>query len=89
MGHRRKISTTVSSGTFAYLQSLITSGRAHNLAEALDISMGGLRQAENRARLERDTAKYFQSLAPEGAEEEGLLETTLDQGADEIDFDAC
>ena len=51
--------------------------------------MGGLCQAENRARLERDTAKYFQSLAPEGAEEEGLLETALDQGADEIDFDAC
>ena len=59
------------------------------MAEALDISVDGLRQAENCARLGRDTAKYFQSLAPEGAEDEGLLETALDQGADEIDFDAC
>jgi hypothetical protein len=86
---RRKISTTVSASTFAYLQSLIESGKAQNLAEALDLSVRGLRRAERRAALERATAAYFQSLSAEGAQEEGVLEDRLDSAVDEMDFDAC
>lgn len=88
LGHRRKISTTVSPGTFAYLQSLIESGKARNLAEALDVSMSGLRRAVNRARLERDTARYFASVTAASADEEATLEAALDRISDEIDFDA-
>jgi len=88
VGGRRKISTTVSASTFAYLQSLIDSGKASNLAEALDVSMGGLRKAENRARLARATAAYFESIPQEVAEEERRLEVALDSNADEMDSDA-
>lgn len=88
MSDRRKISTTVSASTYAYLQALIESGKASNLAEALDVSMGGLRRAENRARLARDTAAYFETHRAEVAEEERRLETALDSSADEMNFDA-
>jgi hypothetical protein len=88
MSDRRKISTTVSASTYAYLQSLIERGKASNLAEALDLSMGGLRRAENRARLARDTVAYFETLPAEVAEEERRLETALDSSADEMNFNA-
>ena len=88
MRDRKKISTTIDAGTYAYLQQLIASGRARNLAEALDISMAGLRKQEMRARLERDTAAYFERLSPDAATEEAILEASADLGADEIDFDS-
>ncbi|MFB3921173.1 MAG: hypothetical protein ACE145_05590 [Terriglobia bacterium] len=88
MAERRKISTTVSARTYAYLQSLIERGRARNLAEALDASMGGLLRAENRARLARDTAAYFESMPREVAEEERRMETALAASSGEVDFDA-
>jgi hypothetical protein len=88
MSDRRKISTTVSASTFAYLQSLIERGKARNLAEALDVSMGGLRKAQNRARLARATAAYFESMPREVAGEESRLETASDSNADELDADA-
>lgn len=87
MGNRRKISTTVASGTYAYLHALIARGRARNLAEALDISIGGLRTLEMRARLEQDTAAYFESLPTDVAADDLNLEAALDRSADEVDFD--
>jgi hypothetical protein len=46
-----------------------------------------MRRAENRARLERDTAAYFEGLSPEALREEQLLGDALSRMAGEIDFD--
>ena len=88
MGYRRKISTTVSDATYAYLRSLIQRGKARSMADALDLSMRGLRRAEARARLAKDTAEYFHALPPQAAEEEHQLESALDLSADEMNYDA-
>jgi hypothetical protein len=88
MPGRRKISTTVSEDTYSYLEQLIHSGKAANLAEALDLSMDGLREHEMQARLEQDTAAYFESLPQDAAAEESRLESALEKTLDEIDLDA-
>ncbi len=88
MPRRHKISTTVASETYAYLQSLVRSARAANLAQALDLALGRLRRADNRARLERDTAAYFEKLSDDAAREEARLEASLDQSAGEFDFES-
>jgi hypothetical protein len=67
---RTKISTTISPGTSAYLQSLIREGRASNLAEAIDLLVTQLREIEARERLERETTAYYDSLTDEEVEEE-------------------
>ena len=85
--NRQKISTTISPDTLAYLERIIDSGEAASLAEAIDIVIERLRAVENRNRLERDTAAYFDSLAPEEAAEEDRLATALSQSARGIDFD--
>ncbi len=87
MAHRRKISTTVAQQTYAYLETLVQGGNARNLAEALDIAMARLRRADNRMRLESDTAAYFQGLSKRAAREDSRLEQALSECADEIDFD--
>ena len=85
---REKISTTVGRDTYAYLDWLVRSGRAVSLAEAVDWVVQQMRQAENRARLEADTAAYFQRLSPRAAREERRLESRLGNLVDEVDFDA-
>jgi hypothetical protein len=87
MTRRRKISTTISPETYAYLRGWIESGKARTVAEALDLCMDGLRQAEMRDRLERDTAAYFDRLPPEAAAEEQALSSALGSVADKTDFD--
>ena len=84
---RQKLSTTVSPEAYAYLQFLVKSGRAHSLAEAVDITVLQIRQADNRLRLEHDTAAYFQSLSPKAAKEERRLEKALGSVVDEVNFD--
>ena len=83
MPHRQKISTTIASGSYAYLQSLIATGKARNLAEALDLALAQLRRAERRARLEQATTAYFESLPAKAAREESSLATALDECAGE------
>ncbi len=85
---RKKVSTTVDKDTYAYLESLVRSGRAASLAAAVDWIVRQVRQAENRARLEADTAAYFQRLSPKAARNERRLEKALGDLVDEIDFDA-
>jgi hypothetical protein len=87
MAHRRKISTTIASETYSYLQSLVKGGNARNLAQALDLAMARLRRADSRRRLEADTAAYFQGLSNRAASEEARLERALDLCGNEIDFD--
>ena len=86
--NRQKLSTTISAESYAYLQSLVESGRARSLAEAVDLAVTRVRKAANRARLELDTAAYFQALSKKAAGEEARLESLLGQLADEIDFES-
>jgi hypothetical protein len=84
---RRKISTTVAPQTLSYLEMLIADGEARNLAEAVDLLVDRLRAMENRMRLERDTAAYFDKLPPKAREEEALLSAALSGRRTGIDFD--
>ncbi len=87
MPHRHKISTTIAPESHAYLRRLVAAGKARNLAEALDLAVHRLRRAEQRRRLEEDTAAYFAGLSGDAPAEETEMETALDQSADEVDFD--
>jgi hypothetical protein len=84
---RQKISTTISSETLAHLEKLIKDDEARNLAEAIDLSIQRLLVYENRDRLARDTATYFDNMSEEDAAEERKLEAALCQGAANINFD--
>jgi hypothetical protein len=84
---RQKISTTVSSATFSYLEQSIQDGKARNLADAIDLAVEQLLVYENRERLANDTAAYFENMTEEEAAEEQKLEAALSQGAAGINFD--
>ncbi len=88
MGRRQKISTTVSPESYSYLQHLLRAGRARSLAQALDLALARVRRAENRFRLERDTAAYFEALTAKETAEESSLEAVLGDSVDELDFGA-
>jgi Arc/MetJ-type ribon-helix-helix transcriptional regulator len=84
---RQKISTTVSPETLAHLEKLIEEGEARNLAEAIDLSIQRLLVFENRERLARDTAAYFDNMSEEDAADERKLEAALCQSGANINFD--
>jgi hypothetical protein len=84
---RQKISTTVSSATFSYLEQSIQDGKARNLADAIDLAVEQLMVYENRERLANDTAAYFENMTEEEAAEEQKLEAALSQSAAGINFD--
>lgn len=86
--NRQKLSTTVSGSTQEYLESLVETGRATSLAQAVDQAVARARQADARARLERDTAAYFQALSGKASQEEVRLGVALGNAADEVDFEA-
>jgi len=86
--NRRKLSTTVSRETQEYLETLVASGRAESLAEAVDLAVSRARRSERRAQLEKDTAAYFAGLLAKDAAEEAHLEASLGKLADEVDFDS-
>lgn len=84
---RQKISTTISPEARSYLERLIENGEVQNLAEAIDLAIDRLLVFENRERLERDTAAYFDNMSPEEIAEEQRLASALSQAARGIDFD--
>ena len=86
-GSRQKLSTTVSPETQGYLRSLVKSGRAATIAEAVDLVVRRARRAERRARLERDTAAYFANLSASGRREEARIATALSQSTQRVSFD--
>jgi hypothetical protein len=86
--NRQKISTTVAPDTLAYLEELVAKGEAHTLAEAIDLVTQRLRAADNRERLERDTAAYFEQLSPQALQEESELAAALAASARHIDIDS-
>jgi hypothetical protein len=84
---RQKISTTISPATLAYLENLIDCGEVSNLAEAIDLVIERLLAIENRERLERDTAAYFDNMSPEESAEEQRLASALSEATRGLDFD--
>jgi hypothetical protein len=86
MSRRKKISTTVSPEGYALLRTLIRSGRAENLAQAVDLALEEVRRAENRRKLESATAQYFDSLTAQELQEENELGEAISAGS-EIEAD--
>jgi hypothetical protein len=85
--NRQKISTTIAPETLAYLEQIVDSGEAATLAGAIDVAVERLRAAENRDRLERDTAAYFDQMSDEELSEERRLASALAASARRLDVD--
>jgi hypothetical protein len=85
--NRQKISTTISPASLAYLEKQIDDAKARTLADAIDFAIEQLLVYENRERLSRDTAAYFDGLSPEAVEEENQLAAALSSSVTGIDFD--
>lgn len=73
--------------TYNYLSQLIASGRVQNLAQEADEAVEQMRKAENRRRLARATAGYYESLSAEEAAEESALADSMHSAASRINFD--
>ena len=86
--NRKKLSTTISSDSYGYIERQIASGQASSVAEVVDRALERSRRLENRLRLERDTSAYFNSLSPGAAREEAELGAALGRTVDEVDLDA-
>lgn len=84
---RTKLSTTIARENFQYLESLVESGQAHNLAQALDLTLSRSRKIENRRRLEQATAAYYDALSPEARAEEEAWAESSSRAAAEVDLD--
>lgn len=84
---RAKLSTTVASETYEFLQQMVEKGQASTLAEALDSSIRKVRRLENRKRLADATKRYFQQLEPQTTTEENALAKDMMSAASTIDFD--
>lgn len=85
--NRTKLSTTVAAENFAFLESLVTSGRTDSIAGAVDLAINRLRRSENRQRLDRATAAYFDGLSSEAQAEEEILARRLHTSGGDVDFD--
>jgi hypothetical protein len=84
---REKISTTIARENYAYLSTLVDSGQASSLAEALDRIVTRFRRAEKRRSLEQATADYFAGLSGEAIREENSLARAAHEAAAMIDYD--
>jgi hypothetical protein len=84
---RSKLSSTVARENYAFLQRMVASGAAANLAQALDMAIEGLRFLENRKRLAQATARYYGGLSPEALSEENELAHDMSALGNGVDFD--
>jgi hypothetical protein len=82
-----KLSTTVAAENFAFLETMVSTGRTDSIADAVDLAVARLRRAENRARLEAATADYFAGLTPQAEAEERKLAGLLHSTVADVDFD--
>ena len=87
MASRKKLSTTIAADNFSYLHRLVKTGHARSVGEAVDLAVERTRRLDNRARLARDTAAYFEGLSPAAHKEETALEAALIAATGEVDFD--
>jgi predicted AAA+ superfamily ATPase len=88
MARRKKVSTTISPESYAFLRALIRSRKAENLAQALDYVLDEMRRAENRARLEAETAAYYDNASQEAIDEENRIAAVFSSLGAEVDPDA-
>lgn len=84
---RKKSSTTIGARSYAYLHSVVKTGRAESVGEAADKAVETARRLHDRAILEHQTATYFEGLSARAAAEESALEDALSGPAQEMDFD--
>jgi hypothetical protein len=84
---RAKISTTIARENYRYLGSMVDSGQANNLAEALDKVVAKYRRFARRLELEKATADYFNRLPEQAVREESELAAASHKLASTIDFD--
>lgn len=84
---RTKLSTTVAAENFTFLETLVSSGRTDSIAGAVDLAINQLRRGENRQRLDRATAAYFDGLSPEAQAEDETFARQFHASAGGIDFD--
>lgn len=84
---RQKLSTTIAPESYEYLQHQVKSGKANTLADAIDNLVATVRRLENRIRLERETAAYFQGLSGDALAEEQKLESELFESAAAVNFE--
>lgn len=84
---RAKISTTIARENYRYLDSMVNSGQASNLAEALDKVVAKYRRLARRLELEKATADYFSRLPEQAVREESELAAAAHKLASTIDFD--
>jgi hypothetical protein len=87
MPQRKKLSTTIGAGSYAYLQSMVKTGRAESVGKAVDKAVETARRLDSRATLERQTAAYFNGLPSKASAEETDLEDSLSSASQEMDFD--
>ena len=85
---RQKISTTIAPENEAFLKALVKRGKAANLSDAVDRTIAFARRAQERKRLEDQTAAYYASLSGEALKEEQDLELAIGYAASQVDFDA-
>ena len=84
---RAKLSTTVDSANFQFLETMVRTGQVRSIADAVDRAVHLLRRADRRSRLERDTTAYFSGLAGNAAHEEDTLAEALHTSAKGLDYD--
>ena len=84
---RRKLSTTIGTGSYDYLHKMVKTGEAESVGQAVDKAVEIARRLDSRATLERSTAAYFEGLPAAAAAEEADLEDALSAATPEIDFD--
>jgi len=84
---RAKLSTTVASETYEFLERMVERGQAATLAEALDASIRRVRQLENRRRLADATTRYFEHSGSQILAEEDALAKDMMSAANDIDFE--
>jgi hypothetical protein len=87
MARRKKVSTTISPESYAFLRALIRSRKAENMAQALDYVLDEMRRAENRARLEAATAAYYDNAPRDVIDEENEIAESFAKSAGEINLD--
>jgi Arc/MetJ-type ribon-helix-helix transcriptional regulator len=77
----------VAAENYEFLNALVATGRAGSLAEAIDEAVEQFRRSENRRRLAKATAEYFDRLTPDELSEEQSLAESMSKAATGIDFD--
>ena len=84
---RQKISTTIAPENQKFLRSLIRTGKASNLAEAVDRAVSIARQAAARSKIEEATIAYYASLSGRDLEHERELENAVGHSAALVNYD--